>query len=233
MQTADEYRKQMRMGKKNYLGWSKVITATLAFKKLIIDGELKEGKRDEATNLLLTSMSFEIAGDIPSEEGPISMLAWLKSRFGDDNRRDAETDFKNVLMKGIDPHMFLAALDTALARVKAAGGSVDFDLQLKTMLNGCHQEFYEHFIIQMRKNYQSAVTSAIVENARKELLLHFKSTPLVVREKYASLIPPRANAANWKQRHCTICAEKNPRNSTRMILSIIRRTTNQNLELSN
>jgi hypothetical protein len=49
---------------KNYLGWSKVTTATLAFKKLIINGELKEGKGDEATNVLLTSMSFE-RGSIP------------------------------------------------------------------------------------------------------------------------------------------------------------------------
>jgi hypothetical protein len=130
MTTEEPYKRQVLVGKKNYMGWSKVITATLAFKKLIIKGVLQDGKEDEATNLLLSSMSFEIAGDIPSEEGAIAMLDWLKSRYGDDNRWDAETDFKNVLMKGIDPHTFLAAMDTALARVKTAGGSVDFDLQL-------------------------------------------------------------------------------------------------------
>ena len=114
--------KQLLSGKANYLGWSKVMNATLSIKKLIVKGVVQPGKDEEASNAILTAINLKIAGDLPDDDGPLKMLDWLKSRYGDDNRWDAESDLKNLSMLGIDPAAFLGDLDTGLARVKASGG---------------------------------------------------------------------------------------------------------------
>ena len=96
------------------------MNANLSIKKLIVKGEIQPGKDEEAANLIRTSITLKIAGDLPDDEGPLKKLDWLKSRYGDDNRWDAESDLKNLNMTGIEPAGFLGDLDTGLARVKEA-----------------------------------------------------------------------------------------------------------------
>ena len=115
-------KRQLLTGKSNYLGWSKIIKATLATRKLIIKNEVQPGKDDEAVGIIMQHLSLNIAGDVPDEEGPIVLLDWLKSRYGDINRWDAERDYKEAKMVGIDAAHYLATLDTALAMVKHSGG---------------------------------------------------------------------------------------------------------------
>ena len=90
---------------------------------------------EEAVNHIMQHFSLSIAGDVSDEDGPIFLLEWLKSRYGDINRWDAERDYKDAKMVGIDAAIYLAKLDTALAMVKHSGVS--------TILNGCQQEFYK------------------------------------------------------------------------------------------
>ncbi len=65
----------------------------------------------------------------------------------------------------------------------------------------------------MRKTYQGEITKEIVEKARLELLLHYKTTPLEVQEKYTIRSSGTANSTTGKtkwKRHCDICATANP-----------------------
>jgi len=208
-------KRQLLTGKSNYLGWSKIIKATLATRKLVIKNEVQVGKADEAVGTIMQHLSLNIAGDVPDEEGPIVLLEWLKSRYGDINRWDAERDYKEAKMIGIDASQYLATLDTALAMVKHSGGKIEPDTQFNTIMNGCQQEFYKDFIQEQRKTNQGEITNKIVENARKELLLHFKTTPLEVRQKFSTRSGTASNVASsakksWAKRHCEICAKSNP-----------------------
>jgi hypothetical protein len=146
MTDAPGEKRQLLTGKSNYLGWSKIIKATLTTRKLIIKNEVQPGKDDEAVGIIMQHLSLNIAGDVPDEEGPIVLLDWLKSRYGDINRWDAERDYKEAKMVGIDAAHYLATLDTALAMVKHSGGKIEPDAQFNTILNGCQQEFYKDFI---------------------------------------------------------------------------------------
>ena len=176
--------KQLLSGKTNYLGWSKVMNASLSIKKLIIKGVLQAAKEKEASNLILTSIALKIAGDLPDDDGPFKMLEWLKSRYGDDNRWNAESDLTNLTMLGIDPAAFLSDLDTGLSLVKASGGSVDPDVMFKTLLTGRYQEFYQDYIRDQRKANQGQINQQIYDQARKEMLIHFKATPLEIWDKF-------------------------------------------------
>ena len=91
---------------------------------------MQPGKDEKASNVILTAINLKIAGDLPDDDGPPKML---KSRYGDDNRWDAESDLKNLSMLGIDPAAFLGDLDTWLARVKASGRSIDPDVMFKNL----------------------------------------------------------------------------------------------------
>ena len=207
-------KRQLLTGKSNYLGWSKIMKASLATKKLVVKNEAQAGKSEEAVNLIMQNLSLSIAGDVPDEDGPIVLLDWLKSRYGDINRWDAERDYKDAKMIGIDGAAYLAVLDTALAMVKHSGGKIDPDAQFNTMLNGCHQEFYKDFIQEMRKENQGEITKDVVEKARVALLLHYKTTPLEVRQKYSSRGSAnnveKSNKRAWVKRNCDICAKENP-----------------------
>jgi len=143
-------KKQLLTGKENYLGWKRVITASLSSKGLIKNNVAVEGKEEDALNYIYQHLSFKIAGDLPTTTA-VGTLDWLKSRYGDINRWDAEIDYKNKFMNGIDAADFLASLDSALALVLHAGGKIDNDVQLDTMLKGCHQEFYQDFIRQLAR----------------------------------------------------------------------------------
>ena len=211
-------RKQLLTGKENYLGWKKVTTASLSSKGFIKNNVVVAGKEEDALNYIYQHLSLKIAGDLPTATA-VATLDWLKSRYGDINRWDAEIDYKNTAMDGIDAAIFLAALDSALALVIHADGKIDYDVQLDTMLKGCHQEFYQDFIRQMRKEYKDSVTTQeTLDAVRKEMLLHFKATPPEIRAKFTSRhaggrannvagIPKRPFA----KRHCDICAVEKPR----------------------
>ena len=188
------------------------MNANLSIKKLIVKGEIQPGKDEEAANLIRTSITLKIAGDLPDDEGPLKMLDWLKSRYGDDNRWDAESDLKNLNMIGIEPAGFLGNLDTGLARVKAAGGNIDSDVMFKILLIGSHQEFYQDYIREQRKINLGEITQGIYDKARKDMLVHCKATPFEIRGKYSARKINRANAARrpYEKRHCTICQAENP-----------------------
>jgi hypothetical protein len=55
------------------------------------------------------------------------------------------------------------------------------------------------FIQDMRKTSQGEITKEIVEKSRLELLLHYKTTPLEVREKYTIRSSVTANAQRERQ----------------------------------
>ena len=101
-------KRQLLTGKSNYLGWSKIIKATLTTRKLVIKNIVQTDNADEAVGIIMQHLSLKIAGDVPDEEGPIVLLDWLKSRYGDINRWDAERDYKKAKMIGIDASQYLA-----------------------------------------------------------------------------------------------------------------------------
>jgi hypothetical protein len=73
-------KRQLLTGKGNYLGWSKVMQASLSSKKFIIKGAVQQGKEEEeAATLIILSVSPKIAGDMPNTEEPLAMMEWLKS----------------------------------------------------------------------------------------------------------------------------------------------------------
>ena len=114
-----EKEKQLLTGETNYLGWRKVIKATLRKKKLMLsDGSFDPTMESDACDVILTSMSLNIARDIPDDEGPQAMWDWLKSRYGDDNKWDLKREFKDVKMVSIDPKAFLALVDRSMSRVE-------------------------------------------------------------------------------------------------------------------
>ena len=112
--------RQLLSGKTNYLGWAKVMNANLSIKTLIVKGVLQPGKDEEASNIILTLIALKIAGDLPDDDWLLKMLDWLKSRYGDDNRWDAESDLKNLTMLGIDPSAFLPIARTKSGTAKSA-----------------------------------------------------------------------------------------------------------------
>ena len=100
--------------------------------------------------------------------------------------------------------------------VKHSGGKIEPDTQFNTIMNGCQQEFYKDFIQEQRKTNQGQITKEIVEDARKALLLHYKTTPLEVRQKFSTRSTGTANNTasaskkGWVKRNCEICAKTNP-----------------------
>ena len=134
------------------------------------------------------------------------MLHWLKSRYGDDNRWDAESDLKNLSMLGIDPAAFLGDQDTGLARVKASGGSIDPDVMFKTLLSEFHREFYQDYIRDQKKQPQGQITQEIYDSASKEMNVHYKAKSVTNTEEEKATAPKmrvvhtKSNTARFAKR---------------------------------
>jgi hypothetical protein len=59
-------KKQLLTGKENYLGWKRVITASLSSKWLIQNNAIVAGKEEDALNYIYQHLSLKIAGDSPT-----------------------------------------------------------------------------------------------------------------------------------------------------------------------
>ena len=68
----------------------------------MLKNEVQIGYSDGAVRVIMQHLSLAIAGDVPDEEGPIVLLDWLKSRYGDIHRWDAERECKESKMTGIE-----------------------------------------------------------------------------------------------------------------------------------
>lgn len=165
-------------------------------------------KMTEARNMIFTSVTLNIAGDIPDELDAEEILEWLDERFGDENKWELERDFKSLQMNGIDPKPFIASIDRFLARIKAAEGGVEFSEIFKIMMNGCHQEFYSDLIRQCRTIYSKDITPHILKDVRTRMKEYYANSSEVSKSKYSTKTNQFAGVATPKTRHCTIC-EKN------------------------
>jgi hypothetical protein len=93
-----EHKRQLLIGKENYLGWSKILKAVMITKKYFTAGHFVPAEKENAASLIFTSVSSKIAGDLPDDLGPAEMLQWLKVRFGNENRWDMESAYKETQM---------------------------------------------------------------------------------------------------------------------------------------
>ena len=203
-----EEKKQLLTGKSNYPGWALVTKAGLTTKKFIIKGVIQKDMAEDAVAFILQTISFPIVADLPDPEDPLAILAWLQAKYGNNNRYDNMILYRNVKMVGIDAEGFLSTYDTALARVKASGGKVDADLEMTTLLTGCHQIFYTDFIRKTLLTYKNGITSRGIVQLRIDLVEHHDATPPEARRQYAvAARQNHANSARFEDRHCDICEQ--------------------------
>jgi hypothetical protein len=207
-----ESKRQLLTGEANFLGWKKVMKASLTRKGFYKDANFVAEYNSQSCDFILCHLTLSIAGDIPDDEGPETMWNWLESRFGDDNRWDLEREFQSLKMVSIQPKPFIALNDRFIARIKAAGGKIPYGTQFETLLNGVHQEFYTDYIREMREKYSKQdITSDVMNKCRERLKDFYKATPAATRVKYdTAKLKYEANNADGRKlkRHCLICQEK-------------------------
>jgi len=94
--------------KQEYIGWRRMVDS-----KLRMEGYFEKpgswvlDKQINAYDLIVTNLIGQrLLGLIPNTECPITLLEWLKAKFGDDVSADVKKELKAVLMIGIQPESF-------------------------------------------------------------------------------------------------------------------------------
>jgi hypothetical protein len=196
---------QQLTGKGNYLGWSRVTLAILEAKGHYLDNEFVKGSEQAIIVYLLTSVTLEIAGKMPTNS-PAECWAWLKQGYGNTNASEIKSKLKRAQMIGIDINGFLDSIDSQLAALNAAGGSLSEEDLFEIILDGVHDVFYLELIRSVRR--QEGEKSVL--KLRQSLLDFYWSTPASVRDSFITKKVNHVEGATRRRKfQCAFCMKHN------------------------
>jgi hypothetical protein len=156
----EKEKREKLIGKSNYLGWYKIITARLRQKGFVIKNVLNnsisypEEKHDEAYFEIISYLSNQVAGTVPETENPQELMKHLEDTFGVGNKFELKRTYLNFKLIGsLDPNIFFEKLLIQQNKIIVAGGKVSHDESFMVITNGIHQVFYGDFIRNVREKY--------------------------------------------------------------------------------
>ncbi|MEY3451991.1 MAG: hypothetical protein RL711_1819 [Bacteroidota bacterium] len=112
----EEYRAKLPelKGKENFAGWFKLTDTYLIIKGLKkVNGDFETEKKGEAYLYLLSTLSYNIAAEVPNNHDPVKLLTFLKKQYGCSNPYQALERFDKIKMTNIDPTFYISDLRKA------------------------------------------------------------------------------------------------------------------------
>jgi hypothetical protein len=214
-ETIKTINKRTLTGEKNYQGWAKVVKAELVVKGYYdpADSKFVVAKSLHAAALILSAVSFEIAGSIAQEEAA-EIWDYLLNEYGSTNPWEIKSKLKLLSMGGIEYKPYFMAFNAQLVALANVQGNVTPGDQLDIMLSQIHQGFYLDTIRRTRKAIKSrAVTSIDLKTFIDDVKDEYEATPELVRRSYSessrrrnkNRINDDANNTDGNDKHCALC----------------------------
>jgi hypothetical protein len=203
-------------GKENFAGWYKLTDTYLLIKGLKKDnGEFVSEKKGEAYLYLISTLSYNIAAEVPIGIDPLKLVNFLKKQYGCSNPYQAMDRFDKVKMTNIDPIHFISDLRKSENQVIIAGGSITAREKFVKLLSGINQGFYGSFIQQNRMKYEDVEkTDDIIETLCTEMKSFYDASTIEQREpyeRYGKTIALATEKKSFEKRKCDYCEDNHPK----------------------